>query len=437
MLLKSFRINGLFGTYSYEFSISESQNIFMLTGPNGYGKTTILTILNKISQKDLFYFYQLPFDTIEIELGSGYILHIVSTNVEDEEIFSNDIKSDSKLNLDKQVEFLWIHNGKENNRLVLNKRNIRKAARNIGYYNRLNLDFYNMMSEDFAYFVTHNPRIYDILAKEQGQEAVLMFLAGFSSTFIQSQRLLNQEIDENVNERDVRPSIDIVVDKLQNRIHSDYIKYLQYSQEKDSRFIDTLLTSDKVYSMDEYTNKVTSLEPLMNELRSFGLINVLKIREYDVRHAQILSAYIDDLENKCQFHSQTIAKLRLFSVLLEKKRFANKRIFFSPEFGLRVKSLKGEFLNVNKLSSGEQNEIIMLYNFIFEVPNNSLLLIDEPEISLHVAWQQNFIKDIESIAEMKNLQVVIATHSPQIISGRWDECFDLFEQNQYNHELDS
>jgi predicted ATP-binding protein involved in virulence len=102
---------------------------------------------------------------------------------------------------------------------------------------------------------------------------------------------------------------------------------------------------------------------------------------------------------------------------------------FEPSRGIVVKSLDGTFLDVNKLSSGEQNEIILLYNMIFEVGDNSLLLIDEPEISLHVAWQNHFIDNLETIAENKKIQIIVATHSPQIIGDRWESCFDLCEQS--------
>ena len=62
MLITSFSIKKLFGLYSYEFKLEEDQNIFLITGPNGYGKTTILTIINNLYLKDILYFHKLnPF----------------------------------------------------------------------------------------------------------------------------------------------------------------------------------------------------------------------------------------------------------------------------------------------------------------------------------------------------------------------------------------
>ena len=69
----------------------------------------------------------------------------------------------------------------------------------------------------------------------------------------------------------------------------------------------------------------------------------------------------------------------------------------------------------------------MLYTLVFKVQNDTMLLIDEPENSLHVLWQKRIMKSIELIANIKNLLVVIATHSPQIIGSRWENTYDLTE----------
>ena len=85
------------------------------------------------------------------------------------------------------------------------------------------------------------------------------------------------------------------------------------------------------------------------------------------------------------------------------------------------------FIDLSLLSSGEQNEVVMLYTLVFGVRDDSMLLIDEPENSLHVLWQKKFMRTIEEISALKSLFVIVATHSPQIIGSRWDNCCDLTE----------
>ena len=71
------------------------------------------------------------------------------------------------------------------------------------------------------------------------------------------------------------------------------------------------------------------------------------------------------------------------------------------------------------LSSGEQNDFIMFYNLIF-ICKNGKIFIDEPEISLHIEWQERYIYDLYEICKMNNIQALIATHSPNIINDRTD-----------------
>ena len=82
-------------------------------------------------------------------------------------------------------------------------------------------------------------------------------------------------------------------------------------------------------------------------------------------------------------------------------------------------------LPVTSLSSGEQHELVLLYELLFKVNPNSLILIDEPELSLHIAWQQEFLQDLQEITRLASFDVLIATHSPQIIHDRWDLTVQL------------
>lgn len=75
-------------------------------------------------------------------------------------------------------------------------------------------------------------------------------------------------------------------------------------------------------------------------------------------------------------------------------------------------SLGMEF-DINGLSSGEKQLFLRALALKFLEVNNSVILIDEPEISLHPQWQKKIINVYENIGV--NNQLIIATHSPHII----------------------
>jgi len=85
----------------------------------------------------------------------------------------------------------------------------------------------------------------------------------------------------------------------------------------------------------------------------------------------------------------------------------------------------GTTLPPKDMSSGEKQIFIMLFRLLFHTPPSSFVMIDEPEISLHVSWQQRIGPMLKDIARLRDLQIVAATHSPQIVHDDWDLTNEL------------
>jgi len=77
----------------------------------------------------------------------------------------------------------------------------------------------------------------------------------------------------------------------------------------------------------------------------------------------------------------------------------------------------GETLTPYQLSSGEKQMIVILLTVLVENKEHYALLMDEPEISLHIDWQKRLINIIRSINP--NVQIILSTHSPAVIMDGW------------------
>ena len=75
----------------------------------------------------------------------------------------------------------------------------------------------------------------------------------------------------------------------------------------------------------------------------------------------------------------------------------------------------GEEFDINDLSSGEKQLFLRTLSIKMLEPKNSIILIDEPELSLHPKWQQRIIEVYKKIG--KNNQIIVATHSPHILGS--------------------
>ena len=79
-----------------------------------------------------------------------------------------------------------------------------------------------------------------------------------------------------------------------------------------------------------------------------------------------------------------------------------------------------------QLSSGEKQVLIILTNALIQNRRPCIMIMDEPEISLHFDWQKRLIEDV--MALNPSLQLIIATHSPAVVMRGWiDRVSDISE----------
>ncbi|MFZ6694478.1 AAA family ATPase [Stenotrophomonas acidaminiphila] len=91
--------------------------------------------------------------------------------------------------------------------------------------------------------------------------------------------------------------------------------------------------------------------------------------------------------------------------------------------------------SLKRASSGEQCLLVLMLGVAGHIQDDSLVLIDEPEISLHPEWQERFIELLQAaFSDYRGCQFVIATHSPQIIarlSGSGSFIYHLRKKQLY------
>jgi predicted ATPase len=85
---------------------------------------------------------------------------------------------------------------------------------------------------------------------------------------------------------------------------------------------------------------------------------------------------------------------------------------------------EGKKITPYRLSSGEKHMLIMLMTALVQDNKHAIMIMDEPEISLHTDWQEDLISNIRKINP--NVQLIMATHSPSIVMNGWqDKIFEI------------
>lgn len=97
-----------------------------------------------------------------------------------------------------------------------------------------------------------------------------------------------------------------------------------------------------------------------------------------------------------------------------------KEITIDPQNNILVFSIKGtEKIQLDQLSSGEKQILLILTTVFLQEEKPNILLMDEPEISLHINWQDRLIELIRKLNP--NCQLILTTHSPNIFANGWED----------------
>ena len=267
--------------------------------------------------------------------------------------------------------------------------------------------------------------------------------------FIQEQRLLRPVIksnkklevlnDKNIELFTLQPyeqgsfsnTIEIYAIELSQIFKEKLAESSKINQELDSSFPRRLFDQKDGISEKEFKQRFDQVKKIQKALSEFGLLDIEEDSHptYKSENANALSVYINDIERKMAVYTEILDKLKVFTNILNERRFTFKRIHISAKDGFKFATDKGQFLELADLSSGEQQEVVMLYELLFKVQPGTLVLVDEPELSLHVVWQKEFLDDLFQILKLQDITIIIATHSPQIINNHWNLTVDLEDLN--------
>lgn len=431
MILKKLIIEGLFGHFNHDVRFKDG-NITIITAPNGYGKTICLKVVDAIFNKKLAFLCDLQFSLIELHTSEG----ILSIRKDIEEKPLTILLEHSSIaeshEYHKEYEFSKIK-----------KHSISYIDEHVPFLHRVGpREWMDHRTDEVLSFeeVVENYSEYlpDELTTKNYPDWYKSFSDSLSAHFIQDQRLIQRKVlHQRGRKTNFTDTIEKFADELSELIKQSGFRSSHASQQLDSTFPERLLRNDENFvAMDTESLKVElqKLQARRNDLSSFNLLSSAQhlpalhvLDEIKNEDTKVLTLYVQDTKEKLASYDDIYRKIELFSRILNNKRLSFKKVRISADEGFHFTTEDGKPLKLTQLSSGEQHQVVLLYELIFKTERNVLVLIDEPEISLHVAWQKEFLKDLKEIINIQDMPVVIATHSPQIIDGNWDLTIDLEE----------
>jgi predicted ATP-binding protein involved in virulence len=427
MKINSIKIENLFEIFNYDISFKPDENVLIITGPNGFGKTMVLNIIFNLFNRKFIFFQKLVFYNITLCLDENIKITISKTIEEDKpkisfsfiekgvEIEKFDYSQKLETDIERNIQrFLPVH------RIAPDKWIDNRTDRILTIDDLIN-EYADQLPDDISK---------NILRIKS--ERVNAILDSIQVHLIREQRLFKkaQNAERNYREEKEQTVMIETIQTYSKELKQLILEFSQKSfiqtQELDSSYPKRLTSENNILTQDEYEKRYNTLKTKQKKLTEFGLYeSKQEFLTYNDADAKALSVYLKDFELKLGVFDALLEKLELFTNILNERRFTFKSINISRAKGFYFKTINGKELELNQLSSGEQHEVVLLYELIFNVKPNILVLIDEPEISLHITWQKEFLNDLIKIIKIQNIQVLIATHSPSIINDRWDLVYNL------------
>jgi energy-coupling factor transporter ATP-binding protein EcfA2 len=435
--IKRIQVKKLFGLYDYEIpprdSKQEIEKFLLLYGANGSGKTTILRLL---------------FHLLAPETGSGHKTWIARTKFKEFAVFFSDgskvwaKRSRSSLigtftmGLKLKGKKVYTIEFKTSSRdYSIRPRSSNEDHQQNNFLNtlkELGLTLY-LLSDDRKIQTSNpeinSPSVYAKLSKEEENESPDFVLRNSQQDPEEIQLNLLKNSFDNA-ERWIR--FRAMQDSTQgesgaNQVYSNIIKTLVGLQSQE--------ITRKKSNAKKLLKRIVNIEKRQRDFSRFGLTSGFQGKKFEKQIAiatpdqitlivRILGPYLDGLEAKLNALNNVQSRVSAFVETIN-SFLIDKSVTFSIAKGFRIKSKSGEQLTPSMLSSGERHLFMLFCNIITALDQQSIFIIDEPEISLNIRWQRQLIDSLMNFTKGTLAQFIFATHSMQILSQHLDNVIQL------------
>jgi predicted ATPase len=276
---------------------------------------------------------------------------------------------------------------------------------------------------------------------------------------------LRSTIRDEISARGPMPeagSIEMVSQLIYEELRRSRAEYARASREAERTFPQRILSSlsaltgaDAGMDLDERYARLRSDERRFTELSlADGVTD--DIPEQHLQSATlndtartILHVYLHDIEQRFALLEPVANRLTLFKDTLnrmldsksvdyvysaldasQQRRALQARADLEvpqQRSALQVRDERDREIPLTALSSGEQHLVVMFGRILFResANNGALVLLDEPEISLHPEWQVSLGRALREVARVNACRMILATHSPIMIDEDWESEIDL------------
>ncbi len=407
--IQSVNIDGFWHRCSASCEFNDEVNIII--GKNGTGKTTFMNILHSVLVVDLDGIGNNDFDSVEIQLAKEgkkrtirvkkvdcdrYPFLVVEYQISRKKYKLRVLSSDDRrmpVNMRRHIEEESLEVRRVLDKIV--------SVSSLSVYRLRNDDEYEIRDR-------HGSRV--VSPVDFRLSEVLRGLTHYQLELSQKAREISSRLQKDVltsilyGEEDAKQSgytLEFEKDKEKTRLISAYtqLNAIDSGVRKKITF--------HVNSIDNALSGIKKNEPITDAFRS---LEALRKSRKIIEMSLLAEKGIDDI----------YSQINLFLDIV--KSFIKNKEFIFDSGDLLISNQQGP-ISYSRLSSGEKQLLIILTEALLQNENPHIYLADEPEISLHIEWQRMVIPAIRKLNP--NAQVIAATHSPEVAANYGDYLLNM------------
>ena len=429
--LQRVEVEGLFGVYDHRIDLDLDARVTLLHGPNGVGKTHTLGMIDSLLRKDTSYFLQVPCKRFRLTFTDSVLELAVSST--DREQRCGQLTLDSGGNSETATVAL----GSEADDIAGQVGVLERHVDMPGTWEDLRDG--ELLSEDEVLARYGSSRGHRSGSRPEGVVWFDAFLQNARVRFIEAQRLVQirwaragRGFPGLLSSRRGYSTPSTVLERgreFRELLGNAMADYGRQAQILDQTFPQRLVAATDRFDDGELQRRMTALEDRTAQFEEIGILDEaedetrhpfdLHLTALDDTQARVMTLYVQDTERKLDALADLARRIEHLLGNVNRK-YRHKQLRIERDEGFVAEDDRGNRLPLDSLSSGEQHELVLHYDLLFRVPANTIVLIDEPELSLHVSWQKRFLPDLLEVAKLSTFDAIVATHSPYIIGERDD-----------------
>lgn len=442
MIIKRLEIEALHGLYDYDINFND--DLTFLYGDNGSGKTTVLNILAAVVTGRLYNLAAYDFRSVTLHYydsknnssnwfhiavsGSSYELSVKDTSmpVAKLEIIKDFQQVSSMLRREddeREAEMKFLNTYEIPRALRNTFRDVYLPLNRTGtnnyrdsYYYRRRFPYSERDMADRSY-LNDSLRYVEVLVRDnytriQTEESAVD--ARFKNSVFSSFPQAANKYSINIPTGQSGNSLDNI-----EKNHQQYIKLLKSIGALDP---------DMHQQIDEFFEdyKEEYKKATLDSSGRFSFSKKYIVMDVEFNRIREIAAQTKKIEAEKEKIREPLTKFLVtvngfFSIGADRKKIS---VSSDGRIKVSARDVPRE-ISLYRLSSGEKQIIILLASLIFGLQGNrrGIYIVDEPEASLHLAWQKIFVRSI--LKANSSVQLIFATHAPEIIGPYSDKAVHL------------